>query len=1820
VVNYKHMSRKNILLASFLTALVTILGATAYVILNFNENNSETASAAGVLGLNQVYVKNNNSFPLQNDLVTIPLSFRESEYFPNGLSNIKIGSLDTQVTPTSFYKNNSVKTAVARVIISMPANTELIFDITSGSNPGSFTPLPEVSAFLNGGLKAFSKDLGGGTYQTIFTPGDGRLVEDGPVVKTYEFIKKHRPIPGCSTTLNQTCLPYLFTSHFWVTVVKGKPYVQIKHFIVNFGNLAEDTWTNGNPYNYTEGQNGFVFFDQVYFDTNTSGTPSYLHILDQSYLNPSVKQVVSSSLNRYFVMPTDAQTILSQAPYYDGPPPSVVTNPSNYVSAGQGFLTYSVLHINSSNPPAFIDPFDESNVETGQSLARFNQVNGHLFDEIVRPDAIDPGFNFANNAQVEYDRVVNTISDPINGHRFGQYDYGIKDMGAGSVFNHYIEDPFNIVRYLMSCDTRCAKRYIDMTRFHMYGSAHVVAHPVGVDLAAHPQTNFSNYRNTSFEKELDGSDTSCDIQTTINTEDKLGFGNSDLNTNINFRRDANGRYCNVYSNWAWLALSHKWTTRDAAHASLALELYRWMFTGDFAARTLGEDQIKTFGSAFQYTYLYRCDFTRPGSCYPDQTRAMGRALTNFAKAFSSTGNSYYATLAGYMFKIIDNVKDHSQPGAYGVDASGDQRPVQFFSYYRPPACHLFTREESLVLDGIETSYKDAITDTTILNRMRTVLDEGLFSVLTYMVKSPSEVKNNMPNPENPNAPIMQGTGGWTRDNYICNNGDGTDFTQYFYSSEGGYSPDRSQVIPGICHAVKLSKQLGLNPWYDTRFRDAFERGFVYPSAVTRDDFGIRIQNLNIEELCGLRVALNLPTALENNNCVDNDGDGYSTCTGDCNDNNANINPGKNELCSDGIDNNCNQLFDCNERSCSGSCSGQRTYCGDLFVSNPNSYGLNEQCDVKGFGTGGTNSCTGYTCVPAGVSLTQGCLCSNGQESPRPTPTPSRTPTPTPTPTPSRTPTPTPTPSSSPNPTPTPTPSESPPPPSNGYLPPWSTVPATRTITLNYNTGISDDENGVALMNAVASLRAGDRLIVGGATGRTYRLPTGIPFTITLSGTANQPIWIDGSLTPKPVITRPNASFEVIDFGLVQSGSPTASYIALRNFEITGGRNGIRVHNTTNIWLDSLDIHNIGEGGVKSDTSNTSYLYVTRNLIHDTAGQFGDGIRIGKDTTGITRNSTYALNQIYNTRSSQQGDGIEVRGGSHSNLIAANVIHDTIYPCIRTNDAAPGMMNVISKNIVYSCDDNGIQVEGYGVRVEGNLLLGPFGNKAFDNTHGNNLRDVVVVHNTMFSVNGYGAGLWGWNGQPNMVFANNAVYVRNCRTLGYSIAQFGDKIPGVYKGNVAYSEDCNGIGSDGTKGIPSAGYKEGSGLTDFSNVTHWSGFYPPIPNYRPSDRGAIIGSADPSWLIEKDLLGDTLQAPYEAGAIDNHSGAPTPTPTSSPNITPTPSRIPTPTPSPTTSPTPTPSIYPPKGPSGLYLGNVQSDRISLFWTDNSDNEAGFLIQRKVGDGEFVNLAAVEKDSIAYNDFSVGPNKKYTYRVQAYNSAGVSNYSNEASVTTPPLDDGTPPPSPPPTPSPPPGATQTPNPTPTKSPDSSRSPTLKGPVNLRGEITGDTSVYLTWTTNFTGLGIKLEVSDDGTSFREANTLPYYYFYWNVVNATPGKTYYFRMRSYDNSGFSDYSNTIEITMPGKIVGGIIFTETLYKGVRSPQVTLLQELLRKNPKIYPEGLVTGYYGPLSEKAVKIFQEKYGIVNYGSPASTGYGLVGPQTREKLNEVFGSIP
>ncbi len=95
---------------------------------------------------------------------------------------------------------------------------------------------------------------------------------------------------------------------------------------------------------------------------------------------------------------------------------------------------------------------------------------------------------------------------------------------------------------------------------------------------------------------------------------------------------------------------------------------------------------------------------------------------------------------------------------------------------------------------------------------------------------------------------------------------------------------------------------------------------------------------------------------------------------------------------------------------------------------------------------------------------------------------------------------------------------------------------------------------------------------------------------------------------------------------------------------------------------------------------------------------------------------------------------------------------------------------------------------------------------------------------------------------------------------------------------------------------------------------------------------------------------------------------------------------------------------PAAPTNLAATAASGSRIDLAWTDMSDNETGFRIDRKSGTDAFSQIATVGANVNIYSDTGLTPLTAYTYRVGAFNSAGVSGYSNEASATTLEVEDG------------------------------------------------------------------------------------------------------------------------------------------------------------------------------------------------------------------------
>jgi acid phosphatase type 7 len=78
--------------------------------------------------------------------------------------------------------------------------------------------------------------------------------------------------------------------------------------------------------------------------------------------------------------------------------------------------------------------------------------------------------------------------------------------------------------------------------------------------------------------------------------------------------------------------------------------------------------------------------------------------------------------------------------------------------------------------------------------------------------------------------------------------------------------------------------------------------------------------------------------------------------------------------------------------------------------------------------------------------------------------------------------------------------------------------------------------------------------------------------------------------------------------------------------------------------------------------------------------------------------------------------------------------------------------------------------------------------------------------------------------------------------------------------------------------------------------------------------------------------------------------------------------------------------------------VSATQINLSWTDNSNNETGFKVERSSNGTTFTQISTLGVNVTTYASTGLSTSTKYYYRVGAYNSGGDSKYSNTVNATT------------------------------------------------------------------------------------------------------------------------------------------------------------------------------------------------------------------------------
>ncbi len=201
---------------------------------------------------------------------------------------------------------------------------------------------------------------------------------------------------------------------------------------------------------------------------------------------------------------------------------------------------------------------------------------------------------------------------------------------------------------------------------------------------------------------------------------------------------------------------------------------------------------------------------------------------------------------------------------------------------------------------------------------------------------------------------------------------------------------------------------------------------------------------------------------------------------------------------------------------------------------------------------------------------------------------------------------------------------------------------------------------------------------------------------------------------------------------------------------------------------------------------------------------------------------------------------------------------------------------------------------------------------------------------------------------------------------------------------------------------------------------------------------------------------------------------------------------------------------PAAPVNLQSTAIAVNRIDLVWENNSNNARGFRIERSAGNNTgFVEIASLLKRSAtSYNDDNgLSPGTTYYYRVRAFNAAGISDYSNITSATT----------------------------------YASTPLVPANPSILQAAASSASQVILTWhdnSDNENGFAVERRAEGEADFSEIAGTLPADTTTYAASGLNSTTMYYFRVRAYNVSGNSGYSNEASVIICPEAPGSVSAT----------------------------------------------------------------------------------
>jgi hypothetical protein len=597
-----------------------------------------------------------------------------------------------------------------------------------------------------------------------------------------------------------------------------------------------------------------------------------------------------------------------------------------------------------------------------------------------------------------------------------------------------------------------------------------------------------------------------------------------------------------------------------------------------------------------------------------------------------------------------------------------------------------------------------------------------------------------------------------------------------------------------------------------------------------------------------------------------------------------------------------------------------------------------------------------------------------------------------------------------------------------------------------------------------------------------------------------------------------------------------------------GREGlITIKNSNYIRVEGFDIQNFITAGGQTPVgilveTNASNIEIVNNKIHnirnnkpckDPCGEGAHGLGVfGTNTTGIT-DILVQGNEVYNNIL-ESSEAVVINGNVDRFKLLNNNVHDNnnigydfigyeneCAGCGANDRVRNGLVrnniatnNTSTANPWYSNSPSagGFYVDGgQYIIFEGNRSTGNDLGFEFASEHGGKAtEDIVMMNNFVYNNRDVGVALGGSGptlGEARRIQIHNNSFYNNKGfgtevTLQYKVinSQFTNNIF-FGKGTAAQSYESIGTGSSGntwgkniwwgtsnaSSGLPgtllvqnplyiapasgdlkiqatSPAINAGAvtaNLTTWTS-TFWDGIFPPNGDIPVNGLTDFNGEARQEGIID-------------LGADEFGTGSGT-------------------------------GITIPSAPTALATTANSSSQITLTWTDNSNNETGFQVERSLTSGSgFAPVTTTAANAVTFANTGLAASTTYYYRIRSTNTAGTSAYSATASAST----------------------QAAPITIPT------------APSALAVTANSSSQITLTWadnSNNETGFQIERSLTN-GSGFTPVTTTAANAATFSNTGLAASTTYYYRIRSTNTAGSSAYTTVANATTQSA-GGGITIT----------------------------------------------------------------------------------